>query len=1240
MNRKKRSGPNSFHLSIYLGISGAILLALMLFLPLQRLELVNGDQAIVVHGLIDAAFGQDSDSSQLTLFLPMVMSNTDGTSPPVGGTATPEPSSSPTGFPTGSATEFPPGTITVTPEATDTMSPTIPTTPLPTLEPVETAMPTSMPSPTPSPIPDGGLNLALGKTVSQSSTINGGMPERAVDGDTNGTWVEGSITHTGLDSQPWWQVDLGSDSDAAAQFNIDEIVLYNRTDCCSNRLSNFHIFVSAADMSSRSVSELLADSTVWKTEVISPVEEELSSLINTTGRYVKIQLSGTNNYLSLAEVKVFGSLSTNSGSTVQIGQSSPNAYAVEASGEQAVYSIQRSGDLSAISYTFNVLEGGSSVSGNAEAAFVLAEAGHSLSGMALAAPEDYNIKDGDGNLLTNSISFAAGQQTGTLIVEAVSDGQPEVPEFLRIEFAQMQDVTFEYIQEMNVSLIDDDPGFDDDSKLFVGQFEPENGANTTASGYVTVRLSGDNAYGSVNVTFSGLTSEQTAAHIHIGNPVSGPIAESLPMGQIENYRWDIKAADIIATDQGMLEALLSGGLYINVHSANYPGGEIRATLLETDGSSGGGNDPTFNYPPPPYETLTGAALEQDIYRFLSQATFGPTPELIADLKARVDAKGGDRIAAYSEWIDEQLLLQSPSHVDYYYASRIAFADGAGNVDSAIGNFNGQAHPMTGGWLTAAIYGEAQLRERTAFALSEILVVGFVNNGLRPSRISYSDLLKENAFGSYEDLLYNASRHPAMGVWLSHYKNRKTTFDNQGNIVASPDENYAREIMQLFSIGLLELHPDGTLRLGPDGLPIETYTQDDISELARVFTGWGVGEYAESRPNGKLQPPVIAENDNFNRNLSNGNNQIYVPEQFAPMKNFEAQHDTDRKEVLGYVFPPGVDADTELNQVVDILASHPNTAPFIAYRMIQRLTTSNPSPGYIYRVSTAFTDSNGNMGEMVRAILLDPEVRNLDGMDAIGAGRIREPLVQFVTICRLLDCSSSEDVNHPLSNLTNFGLTNQQLNLYEADAARIFVSSNTLNNGNSSIRQAPFSSPTVFNWFLPDYAPSGPIAQNGLVAPEMQHISESIVVSYYNLMYSVLFNPNSLRGRPPLFNGESARLATTTPQEMIDAYMAVMDSNGNGIIENTDAAFSDPSKVREASEAVVDIADGYLCGGWLKAEATGDINSDPREVIVTGVTNALDGQDGNSAENALTARDGRIQEALLGVMIAPQCNVQR
>jgi len=1087
------------------------------------------------------------------------------------------------------------------------------------------------------------INLALEKETTQSSMGWGGLSSRAVDGVTNGNYPDGSVAHTQHDKDPWWQVDLGADKALGTTFDIERIILHNRTDCCEWRLSEAYVFVSNRNMTKESLDELKADESVWKFQIGQTTAENISIEVGQPGRFIKIQKEGEREFLSLAEVQVFGSQQVGDGNVLQIGRISEEPIAVESTGQAAQYLLQRSGDLAPTTYEFQIRDSSTYQMQARARAFLQETYGLAMHNITPATPNDYVIKTANGAVLTDRISFEEGQEQQTIMIEATQDDKAEVPEQLYLELLPVPDVIYQYVNPMIVTFVDNPPGINDDSTLLLGQFRAEGNALTIGSGYATVRLSGDNSHGLVNVSFRGLTSEQTAAHIHIGNPESGPVIESLPMGQVTDHQWDVRASQFIVTDQEMLETLLGGGLYVNVHSTNYPSGELRATLYQSQGSSGTDNESAFDYPTPDYEMLTGEKLTQDIYRFLSQATFGATPALVADLEARVAAKDGDRIAAYSEWIDEQMGVQSPSHQEYSMAWRRQYEDGVEHENHAIRMVSNQTAFHTG-ILTSMVHAKAQLRERAAFALSEIVVVGEINQRY--------NLLRKHAFGSMEELLYDVSRSSMMGHWLTYIYNQKTTYDDDGNILTSPDENYARELMQLFSIGLLELNPDGTFKLDKNGLPIETYTQQDITELARLFTGWSYAlSCCEDEPEEPepiiIEQPVTTDSADFlfrsTLTMDRSYSYISVPYQSTPMKNFDAYHDFGRKEILGYVFPAGRDGETELRQIVDILAAHANTGPFIAYRLIQRLTTSNPSPAYIYRVTQAYDNGNKNLGEMLRAILLDPEARNLAPNTALTAGRIHEPFVRIMAMCRLLECGNSQNDLYPLSNLVDYGFPQEELTLYEADAQIVPIHWRYFGLS-ESIQQYPYHAPTVFNWWEPGYAPPGAISEAGMVAPEMQHLNELHLKGYYNTVYKFLYEPEIQRGYQYKMHHQDTVWSYITrqvaPKIMVDAYMNIMDTNQDGAINPDDTPYNDPVKVREATAAIVDVADGYFCNGWLKAEATGNPDTDPREIILDAVFNAYRELDSAEDDQPTVAGQSRATEAILLTLVAPQCTVQR
>jgi uncharacterized protein (DUF1800 family) len=350
-----------------------------------------------------------------------------------------------------------------------------------------------------------------------------------------------------------------------------------------------------------------------------------------------------------------------------------------------------------------------------------------------------------------------------------------------------------------------------------------------------------------------------------------------------------------------------------------------------------------------------------------------------------------------------------------------------------------------------------LRQRVAFALSQIFVVSDRPEVLSTEPVGmtdYHDVLVRHAFGNFRDLLQDVARHPVMGFYLSHLLNRK--LDPVAGI--HPDENFAREIMQLFSIGLWELNPDGTRRLGADGAPIPTYDNRTVTELARVFTGFGMAGN-----------PQFSQ---FPRNFS------------APMRMFDEWHDLGAKTFLGLQLPArtattdGTAGEADVTAAVDHLAAHPNVGPFIGRLLIQRLVTSNPGTGYVARVAAAFADNGagvrGDLKSVVRAILLDPEARDGNRMEDPAAGRLREPLLRVVNVARAFDASSTSG----LLPLSNFYMDHVQ----EA-----------------------YQSPSVFNFFLPTYAPPGPLAEAGLVAPEMQIVNASSLISAANY-FSQLASP--------------------------------------------------------------------------------------------------------------------------------------
>ncbi len=448
-------------------------------------------------------------------------------------------------------------------------------------------------------------------------------------------------------------------------------------------------------------------------------------------------------------------------------------------------------------------------------------------------------------------------------------------------------------------------------------------------------------------------------------------------------------------------------------------------LLGLAGCGGGGGGTTPPPPPPPPAPLT----KVEAFQFLNQGSFGATEaEAATVISLRRDA-----------WIDEQIQkpasLQLP-HLQGLPRPQFAFELHADRVDI---------------WFRNSLYGEDQLRQRVAFALSEIMVVSQLGAlfDLPFAVADYYDVLAEHAFGNYRDLLEAVTLHPAMGVYLSMLGNEKP--DPTLNI--RPDENYAREVMQLFSIGLVELNIDGTAKLDANGRPIPTYDQAVIEGFAHVYTGWtfaGAAGFREAFPTP------------FN--------------QVIPMQLYPGFHDTGAKTLLnGVEVPAGQSGEQDLQDALDNIFNHPNVGPFIAIRFIQRLVTSNPSPGYVRRVAEVFNNNGsgvrGDLGAVVRAILLDDEAHPTMAMEI--DGKVKEPLLRLTQLWKAYNATSNSG-RYPLS------------------FAYILFG------------QGPLQSPSVFNFFSPFYAPPGEIRNSSLAAPELEIATEYQNTLFANYMFYQAF----------------------------------------------------------------------------------------------------------------------------------------
>jgi uncharacterized protein (DUF1800 family) len=445
---------------------------------------------------------------------------------------------------------------------------------------------------------------------------------------------------------------------------------------------------------------------------------------------------------------------------------------------------------------------------------------------------------------------------------------------------------------------------------------------------------------------------------------------------------------------------------------------------------GGGGASESDKVPPVVPTVPPTAVEAS--RFLSQASMGATREQIV----RVQTVG------YSAWLDEQMALPaSGTRWDWLVAG------GHSILDKKFSESGADACQ----WVKL-ISAPDTLRQRVTLALSEIAVTsiaGFSGGWNAFSGAAYLDMLEANAFGNYRTLLQQISTSPAMGEYLTFRNNAK--FNTRTG--ALPDENYAREIMQLFTIGLVQLNPDGTPKL-TGGVAQETYNLDDITGLARVFTGW-------------------------NYDLAGGNTDTPDFKRRAMIQT-ATRHETGEKKFLGTTIAAGTDGVASLTQALDTIFAHANVGPFIGRQLIQRLVCSNPSPAYVARVTAVFNNdgagARGNLKAVIKAILLDAEARSAAGLTAVGFGKLREPILRFTGWARAFKAASP-------GNLWAIGNT--------SDPA-------------TRLGQSPLRSGSVFNFFRPGYVPPNTaIGTAGMVAPEFQITNESTVVGYVNYMQNAI-----------------------------------------------------------------------------------------------------------------------------------------
>jgi uncharacterized protein (DUF1800 family) len=448
-------------------------------------------------------------------------------------------------------------------------------------------------------------------------------------------------------------------------------------------------------------------------------------------------------------------------------------------------------------------------------------------------------------------------------------------------------------------------------------------------------------------------------------------------------------------------------------------------------------------------------VRKDAARFMRQATFGASREAIDALVTQ----------GYAAWLDDQFAKPLVSHVATVQADpNLPASPWAVTMPSIWKQF---------------FEGDDQLRQRVSFALSQILVVSLNNNVVQDApcgAAKYLDILNTNAFGNARTLLKDVTLNPVMGEYLSMKESAK----GDPLLQTQPDENYARELMQLFSVGTVMLNNDGSVKLDAGGKPIPTYTEDTVKDFAKALSGWTFAGQNQTLTWRWLYPDIWDADATIRT-------QKGCAAWTSPMEPWTAKyrssddtrdiagpaHDTGSKQLLQYAgapfgsLPANQPPQTDLDNVIDNIFNHPNVGPFLGKQLIQRLVTSNPSSQYVERVALVFNNNGsgvrGDMKAVVRAILLDNEARSLSVASMPSFGKLSEPVIRFVQLHRAFNARRAGGY----------------YDLWDFSAA-------------TALNQNPLRAPSVFNFFHPNFTPAGPLAQRGLVGPEFEITNASSV----------------------------------------------------------------------------------------------------------------------------------------------------
>jgi uncharacterized protein (DUF1800 family) len=578
------------------------------------------------------------------------------------------------------------------------------------------------------------------------------------------------------------------------------------------------------------------------------------------------------------------------------------------------------------------------------------------------------------------------------------------------------------------------------------------------------------------------------------------------------------------------------------------------TDTSTDSDTDTGTENTTTLSPKDYIPQDGDLTEAMAVKFLNMSTFGATPELLKEIQTKGVIK----------WVDDQLAMQydekkqstlrrlisvlTSIDPDYYSTFWGKKRDCGSDIEKWMKNdgvciFN-QSKRNHGDELSesfskifdAQMRYKDQLRQRVAYALSQTIVASQSDDQFfrdRGEALSYYyDILQKDAFGNYGDLLYDISMSPTMATFLTYAGNRAEYIDAKTKAKILPDENYGREIMQLFSIGLYELNMDGTQERGSSGKRISTYDQDDVNNMSRVFTGlhYAHAKFTSSVLGGDVTHPLECE---------------------------QQYHDSETKKILGQTLPGGQTCEQDIKAAIELLINHKNTAPFIAKKLILRLTKSNPTDAYVRRVATVFADTHGDLKETVKAVLLDEEIWEDIKQDK--GVKIKEPYLAFTGTLRAMG-------SHPLKKYKR------------SDKVTTVDDGYQVRSLYPMFGQWIVNSPSVFNFYSDEFVPDDyEFKIRGFVAPELEIITSKYNVINFNSMswllyrHSITYIENSTK---KWYRAPDGTILYFVYDDIVDVFKK------NGFGDNLDKGSGDAAVMKKVVTAAIDFISKRLMGKVL------------------------------------------------------------